>query len=102
MDDEPAILRALTRSFTRHGFEVRIAESVADALVILDGFTPDVVLSDFKMPARNGGELLAIVGERFPAAKRILLSGSADQADDPGILFMHKPYDVDALLEACR
>lgn len=102
VDDEPAILRALTRVFVRAGFEVRTAGGVDEALGVLEGFTPDVVISDFKMQGRNGGELLAIVGVRFPVAKRVLLSGYAEQSDDPSILFLRKPYDVRSLVEVCR
>ena len=50
----------------------------------------------------NGLELLRVVGERFPHAKRILLSGFADAGDDPGVTVIAKPYASQTLLQACR
>lgn len=102
VDDEPAILRALTRLFRRNDFDVHTAANATEALGILDGVAPDVVISDFKMPGMNGLELLRVIGERFPGARRILLSGYAEQTDDERVLFLGKPYDAQALLRACR
>jgi len=98
VDDEPAIVRALGRLLRRHGHDLRTAASAAEALTVLEGFSPEVVISDFKMDGLNGLELLRIVADRFPGARRILLSGYAEGVDDPTILFLTKPYDAQALL----
>ena len=98
VDDEPAIVRALVRLFRRHGVDLRTAGSAAEALSVLEAFTPEVVISDFKMDGLNGLELLRIVADRFPGARRILLSGYAEGVDDPSIMFLTKPYDAQALL----
>lgn len=102
VDDEPAILRALERSFRRHGFAVRTANNGDEALEILEGFTPDVVISDFKMQGMTGGELLRLIGVRLPATRRILLSGFAPDTTEDEVAFFAKPYEFVRLLEACR
>lgn len=102
VDDEPGIRKALTRLFTNHGYEVRTAASGAEAVALLEDFTPDVVVSDFKMEGMNGLELLRLVAQRFPAARRILLSGFADIDEEPGVKMIAKPYVTRELLEACR
>ncbi len=98
VDDEPAIVRALGRLLRRHGHDLRTAGSAAEALRVLEEFTPAVVISDFKMDGLNGLELLRIVADRVPGARRILLSGYAEGVDDPSITFLTKPYDAQALL----
>jgi DNA-binding NtrC family response regulator len=102
VDDEPAILRALGRAFRRHGFEVRTASDGEEALAALDEFIPDVIISDFKMPGMTGGELLGLIGARFPSIRRILFSGFAPEITDAAILFFAKPYEFSQLLQACR
>lgn len=102
VDDEVGIRKALTRLFTKHGDDVRTAANAGEAVGVFEEFSPDVVISDFKMEGMNGLELLRLVGERFPRAKRILLSGFADISEEPGVQIIAKPYVVQTLLQACR
>jgi len=79
VDDEENILRSLRRVL-RHGeWEIRTALDAEQGLQELERFTPEVVLSDFRLPGMNGAEFLALVKERMPRAQRILLTGHADQ-----------------------
>lgn len=102
VDDEPGVLNALTRLFTRVGAEVRSAPSAEAALVVLDEFTPDVVVSDHRMAGMTGVELLRVVAARFPDARRVLLSGYVDIDVGDGVVLMAKPYVAVDLLAACR
>ncbi len=102
VDDEPGILRALTRLFKQHGHEIRTAASGTEAEGMLAAFEPEVVISDFKMPGMNGIELLRIVAARLPQARRILLTGYADIDAEPGVMVIAKPYVSQLLLEACQ
>jgi DNA-binding NtrC family response regulator len=102
VDDEPAILRSLQRYFAKRGHEVHGAPSGAAALVLLDQLEPDLVISDFKMSAMNGLDLLALVGERFPKARRVLMSGYADVGRRPvDVDFLAKPCSSDELRRVC-
>jgi diguanylate cyclase (GGDEF)-like protein len=105
VDDEPAILQALSR-LLKDRFEVLIAESAASALAQI-GEHPDVaiVLSDFRMPHKNGVELLHEVRQIAPNAVRAILSGQIDlqsvsDALNDGDLhkFFLKPWENDYLL----
>ncbi len=102
VDDEPGVLNALARLFARGGAEVRTAPSAEAALAILDGFAPDVVVSDHRMAGMTGVELLRVVGARFPAARRVLLSGYVDIDVGDDVVLMAKPYVAAELLAACR
>lgn len=102
VDDEPGVLNALARLFRRTGAEVRTAPSAEVALSLLDEFAPDVVVSDHRMAGMTGVELLRVVGARFPATRRVLLSGYVDIDVGDDIVFMAKPYVAAELLAVCR
>ncbi|WP_044558384.1 response regulator [Azospirillum sp. B4] len=65
VDDEPDI-RAIVELSLRHvgGFDIRMAESGARALEILDGWTPQMILLDAMMPTMDGPATLAAIRER--------------------------------------
>src|SRR5512140_90183 len=79
IDDEPNVLRSLTRLFLDNPYEILTATSGAEGLLILDrcGTVP-VVLSDYRMPEMNGVELLSRVRDLSPDTVRVLLTGYAD------------------------
>lgn len=108
VDDEVRILSALERTLRREGYAILKAETVADALAILDSRRVALVVSDYKMPGRNGAELLAVVRTRFPGTRRVLLSGwSPDIAPHelaaaaPDAVHA-KPWDDDELKSSIR
>ncbi len=100
VDDEIQVAKALGRTLRRADFEVELAGSGAEALAKLATFTPDAVISDFRMPGMSGGELLAEVKRRLPLALRLILSGHADlrsilSSINEGDIcrFLSKPWD---------
>jgi DNA-binding NtrC family response regulator len=74
VDDDPSVTQAVVRVLRQEHFECVTANSAAGALEILQQRPVDVLVSDERMPATSGSELLAIVRERFPACVRIILS----------------------------
>jgi CheY-like chemotaxis protein len=83
VDDEPAILDAIRRSFRVHRarWQMVFADSAANALDLLASETVDVIVTDFRMPAMDGGQLLALVRERYPHTARLILSGYSGLQD---------------------
>jgi serine/threonine-protein kinase PpkA len=61
VDDDPVILDYIRLHLTTADFEVRVAESVADALVSLSEKVPDLIISDISMPSSDGFDLLTKV-----------------------------------------
>ena len=107
VDDEPRLLDALRRMLRpqRHVWEMAFANSGAEALEILGRAPFDVVVSDMRMPAMDGAELLHQVQQRFPTVIRIVLSGyfereAALRAVPVAHQFLAKPCDPDQLREA--
>jgi len=87
VDDEPGVLKALRRVLTLvpcrfdgldFKLQVDLAESPAKALELINGRAYDLILSDFRMPAMDGVELLKAAREIQPGAARMILSGYAD------------------------
>jgi two-component system, OmpR family, response regulator MprA len=54
VDDDPPLLRMLTRSLTAEGFEVTVAADGGAALVAAERSAPDVIVLDVAMPAIDG------------------------------------------------
>jgi two-component system response regulator PilR (NtrC family) len=77
VDDEPAILRALSRELEEVA-DVSSAGSVTDALALVGTHRFDVVVADLRLPDRWGDELLAHVAARSPSTRRLLLTADND------------------------
>ncbi len=75
VDDEASILELLGEYLRARGHRVHTAPDGERALEILAESTPDVVLSDMKMPGMGGLELLARIQERPVPIATILMTG---------------------------
>jgi len=126
VDDDPGVSRAVARDLRRrYGENYRIvrAESgpaALDALrqMKLRGDQVAVILADYRMPQMNGIEFLEKAMDRYPAARRVLLTAYADTnaaIDAINVVdldhYLLKPWDppeeklypvVDAMLDAWR
>jgi len=58
VDDEPSASEALVVLFDACGAETKSAGSVTEALVVLEEWRPDVVVSDIAMPGEDGYSLI--------------------------------------------
>lgn len=104
VDDEPSILTSLSRLLHDDGYHVLTADSGADALRLLAENDVQVILSDQRMPAMTGVELLIKASALYPHAVRMVLSGYADiqaitDAVNSGHVykFLFKPWDGETL-----
>lgn len=58
IDDEPALLFAVTACLRAENYEVATARGAKEALVQLSTALPDLVISDIRMPGMDGYELV--------------------------------------------
>ncbi len=100
VDDEPHVLKALTRTLYDEDYEVMTAESGDVALEMARRYTFKVVISDERMPGMHGSELLGMISVRQPEVVKMLLTGyasveSAITAVNDGDIsrFLVKPWD---------
>jgi HD-like signal output (HDOD) protein len=80
----------------RPEWEMEFVASGQQALVLMEEKAIDVIVTDIRMPAMNGAQLLDCVKERFPRCLRFILSGEANQgtilrAVNPAHQFLAKP-----------
>jgi len=109
VDDEPNILsglKRLTRSM-RTEWTTYFAESGAEALEIIRNTEIDIVISDMKMPAMDGAELLRRIRESHPSVIRIILSGYAEsemvmKSVSQAHQYMTKPCDSELLTSTIK
>jgi two-component system response regulator YesN len=80
-EDVELILKSIVRNIQQldMGFEiVATAENGKVALELIDKFSPDILISDIKMPIMNGLELLNIINTKYPYMVKIIISGYDD------------------------
>ena len=99
VDDEPDLRWVLRGLFEDAGFEVTEAEDGEKALAAIAAATPDVVLTDVRMPRIQGLELLRELRRRVPDLPVVLLSAvediatAVDAIKDGAFDYQAKPYD---------
>lgn len=104
VDDDPAIGSALSEALSSFGYEVEVAVHAAGALAAIGRWSPDVVVSDVRMPDMTGLELARLLRERAPEISVVLMTAYDDmptvvEAMQIGATeFLVKPLDLDDLL----
>ena len=78
IDDEEGLRKALKRLLLLDGFTVIDAGDGHSALQALASFTPDVILSDVRMPGIHGSDLLKEFKKRMKHTPVIFITGHGD------------------------
>jgi len=82
VDDEENLRLVLRTFLRRQGYEVETAENGEEALPLIDGFGPDFVITDVRMPRMGGMDLLSALRAKGSDATVVVMSayGSHDLA----------------------
>jgi DNA-binding NtrC family response regulator len=108
MDDDPAILTAVSEFLRLEGYEIIEAANLKAALAVLEKQTPDVAIIDFDLPDGNALEFLAALKGMNLLLKCIVLTGhgSIDLAvraiKEGADQFLTKPVQFSVLLAAVQ
>jgi CheY-like chemotaxis protein len=65
IDDSELSLQVATDALTSDGFEVRAATQLAEFDRLLEGWQPDIILTDVNMPELSGAQLCKAIKARF-------------------------------------
>jgi two-component system, OmpR family, KDP operon response regulator KdpE len=107
VDDEPAILRALTGALTARNYIVRQAVTGADVLHSLTHDPPNLVLLDLGLPDIDGLEVCRLI-RTWSQIPIIVLSADGDEKrkvralDEGANDYVTKPYSTPELLARIR
>lgn len=105
VDDDEDILRLLTLRLQARGFRVTPAHSAEEALAQIAVDPPRVVVSDIRLPGRDGLALFEELRRTRPTLPVILLTAhgtipDAVDATSRGVFgYLTKPFDSQTLLE---
>lgn len=105
VDDDPDMLRLLSMRLGAAGYRVTAVASAEAALSHLDIERPQVVLSDVRLPGKDGLSLFDEIRRRHPSLPVILLTAhgtipDAVEATSRGVFsYLTKPYDARELLD---
>lgn len=78
IDDERPTLEMFALHLEADGHRVLTAASGEEGLALFDARTPDIVLTDIKMPGMNGLAVLQAIKERRPQTEVIVITGHGD------------------------
>jgi len=106
VDDSLTMRKVLGRLMEREGYEVLVAKDGMDALQLLQGVTPDIILTDIEMPRMDGFGLARNIRDDARTANTPLIMISSRTADkhqnlakDIGVdAFFGKPVHDDELI----
>jgi two-component system response regulator FixJ len=108
VDDEPRVLAVLRKTLERTGLTVRCFSGADGCLAGLEGDSCDLLITDVKMPGKDGVELLTEVKRRLPWLPVLVITGFGDvpiavKALKAGAVdFIEKPLDRDSFLETVQ
>jgi DNA-binding response OmpR family regulator len=106
-DDDPQLLRLMTRNLQLEGYEVLGASDGQQALELIESTPPDLVLLDVMMPKMDGFTVCYRVRE-FSAVPIIIVTARGQDQDKVRGLdlgaddYLTKPFSVDELLARVR
>ena len=108
VDDDHSIRFVLEKALAREGLPVRSFSNARDMLAALADDTPQVLVSDIRMPGGSGLELLAKVKAQLPALPVIIMTAYSDldsavSAFQGGAFeYLPKPFDLPRAVELIR
>ena len=108
VDDDASIRWVLERALRNDGMAPRAFEAAEPALEALRRESPDVLITDIRMPGASGLELLRRIRDARPALPVIVMTahsdlGSAVSAYEGGAFeYLPKPFDIDQAVALVR
>ena len=104
VDDDKQIRDFVSCALEMKGFSCQTASSAADALILIERESFDIILSDVVMPGMSGLELISHVRKSYPKILTVIMTGYDDKFDHQGAIqagahdFIKKPFTRDELL----
>jgi two-component system nitrogen regulation response regulator GlnG len=108
VDDDASIRWVLEKALARESLATRSFSNAREAIAALEHETPQVLVSDIRMPGESGLDLLQIVKQHHPGLPVIIITAFSDldsavAAFQGGAFeYLAKPFDIDKAVELIR
>ncbi|MGE5666331.1 MAG: nitrogen regulation protein NR(I) [Betaproteobacteria bacterium] len=108
VDDDRSIRWVLEKALAREELPTRAFGTAQEVLAALESDSPQVLVSDIRMPGMSGIELLRAVKRKHPALPVIIMTAYSDlesavSAFQGGAFeYLPKPFDIDRAVELIR
>ncbi len=106
VDDDKAFLTRLERAMQKRGFDVRIADTVADAVAAVNTAPPAYAVVDLRLEDGNGLDVINVLHTKRPDARAVVLTGYGNIATAVtavklgAVDYLSKPADADDVINA--
>jgi two-component system nitrogen regulation response regulator GlnG len=105
VDDDKSIRWVIEKALQKIEISTRCFQSPKELLIALQKETPDVLITDIRMPNMNGLELLEIIKSDYPELPVIVMTAHSDL--DSAVAAFHsgafdylaKPFDIEDLID---
>ena len=108
VDDDASIRWVLEKALARENLATRSFSNAREAIAALEFESPQVLVSDIRMPGASGLDLLQTVKAKFPGLPVIIITAFSDlesavAAFQGGAFeYLAKPFDIDKAVELIR
>jgi len=106
VDDDKSFVQRLARAMESRGFEVMVAEAVAEGLQHVAKSAPAFAVVDMRLSDGSGLDVISALKERRPDARAIVLTGYGNIATAVNAIklgaidYLAKPADADDVVAA--
>ncbi len=108
VDDDASIRWVLERALRNDGMSPRAFEAAEPALDALRRDSPDVLITDIRMPGASGLELLRLIRDARPGLPVIVMTAHSDLSsavasyEGGAFEYLPKPFDIDQAVALVR
>lgn len=108
VDDDASIRWVLEKALARESLETRSFANAREALTAFETDTPQVLVSDIRMPGESGIDLLQAVKARHPGLPVIIITAFSDldsavsSFQGGAFDYLAKPFDIDKAVALIR
>jgi DNA-binding NtrC family response regulator len=107
VDDEPLVARSVSRYLQKNGYDTEVCDGGTMAIEKLGNRHFDILITDLELPDLHGTALIEHVAKSDSVCRVIVISGHAvmrplKQYNSLNISYIHKPFDLEHLLEHVR
>jgi two-component system response regulator RegA len=106
VDDDRPFLNRLGRAMETRGFDVRMAETVAEGIAQIKSSPPDYAVVDLRLTDGSGLDVIEALHQARPEARAVVLTGYGNLATAVSAVklgaidYLAKPADADAVYGA--